>query len=129
MRRAGPYQIQAAISALHCQAPHADDTDWPQIVSLYGELQAIEPTPVVALNRAVAVAMAESPAAGLELLDDVELASTLDAYHLYHAARADLLRRAGRNRESSVAYTRALKLASNEPERMYLERRLREAGG
>jgi RNA polymerase sigma-70 factor (ECF subfamily) len=126
MRRAGPYQIQAAISALHCQAPSADETDWPQIVSLYGELLAIEPTPVVALNRAVAVAMATSPAAGLALLDGGELNSALDGYHLYHAARADLLRRAGRKTEASAAYRRALELVTNETERAYLEQRVRE---
>jgi RNA polymerase sigma-70 factor (ECF subfamily) len=129
MRRAGPYQIQAAISALHCEAPSADETDWPQIASVYGELLAIEPTPVVALNRAVAVAMATSPAEGLALLDGSELAVALDGYHLYHAARADLLRRAGKRAESSVAYRRALELVTNETERAYLEQRVREVEG
>jgi RNA polymerase sigma-70 factor (ECF subfamily) len=126
MRRAGPYQLQAAIAALHCQAPHAEDTDWPQIAALYHELLRQQPTPVVALNRAVAVAMARSPDDGLRLLDDGELAAALDGYHLYHATRADLHRRADRPREAAAAYTRALALTTNDVERQYLERRLRE---
>ena len=126
MRRAGPYQLQAAIAALHCRAKHAEDTDWPQIAALYGELYLIQPTPVVALNRAVAVAMAGGPDDGLALLDGADLAAALDRYHLYHAARADLLRRAGRFNEAATTYEQALKLTTNAVERGYLEWRLRE---
>jgi RNA polymerase sigma-70 factor (ECF subfamily) len=126
LRRAGPYQLQAAIAAVHCAATRPEDTDWPQIAALYGELLSVQPTPVVALNRAVAVAMADSPEAGLELLDDASLAETLDAYHLYHAARADLLRRAGRADEAADAYRRAIDITTNEVERSYLEGRLME---
>ena len=127
-RRVGPYQIQAAVAALHCEARSAEATDWAQIASLYEVLQRMQPTPVVALNRAVAVAMARSPDDGLELLDDDELRRALDGYHLYHSARADLLRRAGRNDEATEAYRRAIALAENATERAYLERRLRELG-
>jgi RNA polymerase sigma-70 factor (ECF subfamily) len=126
MRRAGPYQLQAAIAALHCQASRPEDTDWDQIAQLYGELQRITPTPIVALNRAVAVAMAGCPADGLRLLDDTELKDGLSGYHLYHAARADLLRREGRATDAVGEYERALALVSNDTERVYLERRLRE---
>jgi RNA polymerase sigma-70 factor (ECF subfamily) len=128
MRRAGPYQLQAAIAALHCQAASAGGTDWPQIAALYGELARLQPTPVVALNRAVAIAMAGAPGDGLSLLDGPELASALDNYHLYHAARADLLRRAGLNPEAANAYLRAIALAGNTVELDYLKRRLREVG-
>jgi RNA polymerase sigma-70 factor (ECF subfamily) len=126
MRRVGPYQVQAAIAALHCAAPNAAATDWPQIVSLYELLLRIQPTPVVALNHAVAVAMAGSPEDGLRLLDDAALAEPLDQYHLYHAARADLLRRAGRPEEAAKAYRRAIPLAENAAECAYLQQRLRE---
>ena len=126
MRRAGPYQLQAAIAALHCQARAAADTDWPQIAALYGELLRIQPTPVIALNRAVAVAMAGTPDDGLRLLDDPTLSSALDGYHLYHAVRADLLRRAGFGADAAGAYRRAIALATNAVEREYLERRLSE---
>lgn len=126
MRRAGPYQIQAAISALHCQAASAEETDWAQIVALYSELLRFQPTAVVELNRAVAVGMADSAERGLELLDQPALAETLSDYHLYHAARADLLRRAGRKEESALGYRRALQLVGNEVERTYLRRRLDE---
>ncbi len=126
MRRAGPYQIQAAIAALHCQAPSADDTDWAQIAALYGELLRLLPTPVVALNRAVAVAMAQTPDDGLRLLDEPALASTLAGYQHYHSARADLLRRASRPSEAAAAYRRAIALATNAVERAYLQRRLSE---
>ena len=126
MRRAGPYQVQAAIAALHCQAERAEATDWGQIAALYDELLRIQPSPIVALNRAVAVAMARGPDDGLRLLDDEELASALERYHLYHAARADLLRRADRLADAATAYRRALELATNAVERAYLERRLRE---
>lgn len=125
-RRAGAYQLQAAIAALHCQAPSANETDWPQIAALYGELYRLQPTAVIALNRAVAVAIAQTPDDGLRLLDEDSLATALAGYHLYHAARADLLRRAGRLNDASVAYRRALELTANDVERAYLERRLQE---
>jgi RNA polymerase sigma-70 factor (ECF subfamily) len=123
-RAPGPYQLQAAIAALHAQAERAEDTDWTQIALLYAELARLHPSPVVELNRAVAVAMADGPAAGLELLDGLPL----DDYHLYHAARADLLRREGRKDESRSAYRRARELATNDSERAFLERRLAELG-
>jgi RNA polymerase sigma-70 factor (ECF subfamily) len=129
MRRAGPYQLQAAIAALHCQAKRPEDTDWPQIGALYGELFRLQPTPVVALNRAVAVAMGESPEVGLRLLDESGLADALAEYHLYHAARADLLRRSGRNLQAEEAYRSALALTTNHVERTYLEKRLAEVIG
>lgn len=124
--RPGPYQIQAAVAALHAAAARPEDTDWPQIALLYGRLAELQPTPVVALNRAAAVAMAEGPDSGLALM--APLAGALDRYHLFHSARADLLRRLGRHEESADAYRRALALASNEVERRFLERRLREVG-
>ncbi|MGZ8587078.1 MAG: RNA polymerase sigma factor [Actinomycetota bacterium] len=120
----GPYQVQAAIAALHAQAPRADDTDWPQIASLYGALAEHSPSPVVSLNRAVAVAMADGPAAGLALAD--ELADELDGYHLFHATRASLLHRLDRRDEASAAYGRALELTMSPLERAFLEQRLRE---
>ena len=120
----GAYQLQAAIAALHARAPRPEDTDWPQIATLYGSLAAIAPSPVVSLNRAVAVAMADGPAAGLPLID--ELAAELDGYHLLHSARADLLRRLGRDDEARDAYRRALELATNPAERAFLGRRLAE---
>jgi RNA polymerase sigma-70 factor (ECF subfamily) len=126
MRQAGPYQVQAAIAALHCAAASAEHTDWAQIAALYGELQAMQPTPVVALNRAVAIAMAGTPEDGLARLDADDMASALAAYQPYHATRADLLRRAGRIAEAAEAYHRALELTTNAVERRYLERRLRE---
>jgi RNA polymerase sigma-70 factor (ECF subfamily) len=122
LRAPGPYQVQAAIAALHAQAPRPDDTDWPQIASLYGALAAATPSPVVELNRAVAVAMADGPAAGLRLAD--RLAGDLDDYHLFHAARADLLRRLERPDEARAAYRRALALVTNPAERDFLEGRL-----
>jgi RNA polymerase sigma-70 factor (ECF subfamily) len=125
-RRPGPYQLQAAIAALHCQAPRAEATDWERIATLYGELLRLQPTAVVSLNRAVAVAMAGAPEDGLRLLDDPALASRLDGYHLFHAARADLLRRAGRPGDAAAAYERALGLTRNAVERAYLEKRLLE---
>ncbi|HEX9070151.1 MAG TPA: RNA polymerase sigma factor [Ktedonobacterales bacterium] len=125
-RRVGPYQIQAAISALHLEAATPAETDWPQIAALYRILQRMDPSPVVELNRAVAVAMADGPLAGLALLDRPELASALADYHLYHAARADLLRRAGKLAEASAAYRRALPLCQNERERAFLSRRITE---
>jgi RNA polymerase sigma-70 factor (ECF subfamily) len=118
---AGPYRLQAAIAACHDRAPRPGDTDWAQIASLYDELERVRPSPVVSLNRAVAVAMADGPDAALRLLDP--LAADLDRYHHFHAARADLLRRAGRATEAAAAYDRALALVGNDAERRYLERR------
>ncbi|MBD0329811.1 MAG: RNA polymerase sigma factor [Thermoleophilia bacterium] len=123
LRRAGPYRLQAAIAAVHAEAARAEDTDWAQIAALYGALGRIAPSPVVEVNRAVAVAMAEGPAAGLLLLEPIE---GLDAYHLLHAARADLLRRLDRVDEAEAAYRTALELVTNPAERRFLERRLAE---
>jgi len=122
----GPFALQAAIAALHCQAARAEDTDWPQILRLYDFLQRLQPSPVVALNRAVAVAMVEGPQAALAILDSLAAGGDLDGYHLLHAARADLLRRAGAAEEAAQSYARALTLVTNGSERRYLERRLRE---
>jgi RNA polymerase sigma-70 factor, ECF subfamily len=118
----GPYRLQAAIAALHDRAPRPEDTDWPQIASLYAALARIQPSTVIELNRGVAVAMADGPAAGLPVID--ALADELDDYHLFHAARADLLRRLGRDREAARAYERARGLATNARERAFLDRRL-----
>jgi len=123
-RRFGPYTVQAAIAAVHAEAPRAQVTDWPQIVALYDVLLRMDPSPVVELNRAVAIAMRDGPAAGLGLVDG--LMKELDGYHLAHAARADLCRRLGRAKEARQSYERALKLARQEPERRFLERRLTE---
>jgi RNA polymerase sigma-70 factor, ECF subfamily len=122
MRRPGSYQVQAAIAALHAQAPRPEDTDWPEIATLYRVLKAMSPSPVIELNWAVAVAMADGPAAGLALMEP--LADDLDRYHLFHAARADLLRRSGRTGEAEAAYRRALELVTNPIERKYLQQRL-----
>lgn len=123
---AGRYALQAAIAALHASAPRAADTDWPQIAALFEQLMRRHPTPVVALNHAVAIAMADGPAAGLPRID--ALAGELASYHLWHAARADLLRRLGRTTEAAAAYREALALAGSEPERRFLARRLAELG-
>ena len=120
----GPFAIQAAIAAQHCQAARAEDTNWPQIVRLYDLLERLQPSPIVSLNRAVAVAMRDGPRPALALID--ALASDLDSYHLLHAARADLLRRIGSTAEAAKSYERALELVTNESERRFLERRLRE---
>jgi RNA polymerase sigma-70 factor (ECF subfamily) len=117
--RPGPYQVQAAIAAVHADSPTAADTDWGQIVRLYDQLMALAPSPVVALNRAVAVAEVDGPDAGLELVDRLDLARS----HLFHAVRADLLRRLGRTAEAVQAYDAALALTGNEPERVFLQRR------
>lgn len=126
--RAGPYQLKAAIAGVHAGADRAELTDWATIVRLYDRLLVWEPTPIVLLNRAVAVAMAEGPATGLALLDDPALAETLVDYHLYHSARADLLRRAGRPDEAAVAYRQARRRTNNAAEQTFLDRRLREIG-
>jgi RNA polymerase sigma-70 factor (ECF subfamily) len=123
---AGPYALQAAIAALHCQAARAEDTDWRQIVRLYDLLERGQPSPVVALNRAAAVAMVEGPRPGLALIDALAAGGALDRYHLLHSARADLLRRAGATAEAAEHYERALALVTNDAERRFLERRLRE---
>jgi RNA polymerase sigma-70 factor (ECF subfamily) len=122
----GPIALQAAIAAVHCQATRAEDTDWPQIVSLYDILLRVQPSAVVSLNRAVAVAMADGPERGLTIIDELDASGDLKDYHLLHASRADLLRRLGRAEESSRAYARALEMVTNDSERRYLERRLRE---
>jgi RNA polymerase sigma-70 factor, ECF subfamily len=122
----GPYALQAAIAALHAEAPCAADTDWPQIAALYAVLYALQPTPIVELNRAVAVAMADGPDRGLELIDRLEARGELAGYHLVAAARAELLRRLGRRDGARAAYLRAIDLATNEAERRFLEARLLE---
>jgi RNA polymerase sigma-70 factor (ECF subfamily) len=126
--RPGPYQIQAAIAACHATATDAADTDWAQIAALYGELARHLPSPVVELNRAVAVGMADGPEAGLKLVEALDSAGSLAGYHLLPATRADLLRRLDRAGEASSAYREALELATSEPERRYLSRRLAEVG-
>ena len=120
----GPFALQAAIAAEHCRAPRAEDTDWPRIVKFYDLLELVQPTPIVSLNRAVAIEMAEGPQPALALIDT--LAAELADYHLLHAARADLLRRIGSKEEAAQSYERALALVTNESERRFLERRLRE---
>jgi RNA polymerase sigma-70 factor (ECF subfamily) len=122
-RLPGPYQLQAAISAVHCEAARATDTDWPQIALLYGRLAGVAPTPVVLLNHAVAVAMSEGLDRGLALIDKLGADGELDDYYLYHAARADLLRRLERHPEALAAYDKALALVTNGVERSYLQRR------
>jgi len=128
-RRPGPYQLQAAIAALHDEAATPADTDWAQIAALYGTLQRMTPSPVVELNLAAAVAMADGPAVGLAMMDGIAASGELDSYPYLHAARADLLRRLERWSEAETAYRRALDLTSNGAERAFLERRLREVRG
>ncbi len=125
-RRFGPYTIQAAIAAVHAEAPTPAATDWAQIVGLYDVLARIEPSPVVELNRAVAVAMRDGPVAGLALIDAILARGELDDYHLAHSARAELYRRLGNTAEARVSYERALDLSRQGPERRFLERRLGE---
>jgi len=122
----GPYTIQAAIAAVHAQASHPAKTDWDRIASLYDLLARFQPSPIVELNRAVAVAMRDGPEAGLALIDSILMRGDLTEYHLAHSARADLCRRLGRSAEARTAYQRALALTQQEPERRFLERRLRE---
>ena len=123
-RRFGPYALQAAIAAVHAESPNADATDWRQIAGLYDVLLRVEPSPIVALNRAVAVAMRDGPEAGLRLIDGILECGHLTDYYLLHSARADLCRRLGRVAEARAAYERALSLTRQEPERRFLERRL-----
>jgi RNA polymerase sigma-70 factor, ECF subfamily len=125
-RGPSPFALQAAIAAVHCRAARAEDTDWPQIVRLYDLLEQLQPSPIVSLNRAVAVAMVEGPQTGLALVDAIAATTDLDNYHLLHAVRADLLRRMGSATEAAKSYQQALALVTNESERRYLERRMRE---
>jgi len=123
-RGPGPFALQAAIVAVHCRAKRAEDTDWREIVRLYDLLEQVQPSPIVSLNRAVAVAMAEGPSAGLAQIEAIPGIHDLENYHLLHAARADLLRRLGSTAEAAKSYRRALALVSNDRERRYLEKRL-----
>ncbi|HEY7316911.1 MAG TPA: RNA polymerase sigma factor [Candidatus Binatia bacterium] len=125
-RRFGPYTLQAAIAAVHAEAPNATATNWAQIVALYSLLARVQPSPVVELNHAVAVAMSEGPKAGLKLIDAILARGELADYHLAHSARADLCRRLGKTAEARASYQKALALSQQEPERRFLERRLRE---
>ncbi len=122
----GFFSLQAAISAVHCRAARAADTDWPEIVRLYDRLQDVHPSPIVSLNRVVALAMVQGPQVGLQFIDALASSGDLDEYHLLHAARADMLRRMGSSAEAAKSYARALALATNDSERRFLERRLRE---
>ena len=122
----GAYALQAAIAAEHCKAPRAEETNWRRILQLYDLLAGVRPSPVVSLNRAVAVAMVRGPRAGIEILDGLDASGELDDFHLYHAARADLFRRLGSAAEATSSYNRALALVTNDSERRYLQRRLRE---
>ncbi len=127
-QQVGVYTIQAAIAAVHAEAASAVDTNWAQIVALYDVLVQVEPTPVIELNRAVAVAMRDGALAGLQRIDDILAQGNLSDYHLAHAARADLCRRLGRTDEARVSYQQALAIARQEPERRFLEKRLQELG-
>jgi RNA polymerase sigma-70 factor, ECF subfamily len=126
VRRPGPLAVQAAIAAQHCQAQRPEDTDWPQILRLYDVLERVQPSPIVSLNRAVAVAMVDGPQPALAIIDALAATGALEGYHLLHSARADLLRRSGSPAEAATSYARALELATNESERRFLQRRLRE---
>jgi RNA polymerase sigma-70 factor (ECF subfamily) len=125
-RRLGPYTLQAGIAAVHAQAKNAAETDWSQIAALYGLLLRVEPSPVIELNRAVAIAMRDGPAAGLKLIDEIIARGDLAEYHLAHAARAEFCRRLGRLDDARTAYEKALSLARQDPERRFLENRIRE---
>jgi RNA polymerase sigma-70 factor, ECF subfamily len=120
----GPFALQAAIAAVHCRAVRAQETNWQQIVQLYNLLERLQPSPIVSLNRAVAIAMVDGPPTAIALLDAI--GPELDGYHLFHAARADLLRRMGASAEAAQSYERALALVTNDSERRFLDRRLRE---
>jgi len=124
----GPFALEAAIAAEHCKAPRPEDTNWSQIVKLYDLLAEVMPSPIVSLNRAVAIAMAKGPRPALALIDELAATGELDDYHLLHAARADMLRRIGDNEDAAESYQAALNLATNDSERRFLERRLREMG-
>jgi RNA polymerase sigma-70 factor, ECF subfamily len=126
LRRIGPYQLQAAISASHAEAATPAQTDWQEIAALYRELMRFSPSPVVALNHAVALAMSEGLERGLAQIDEIGASGRLEDYHLFHAARADILRRLGRKNESAQAYSAALKLATNKVEQEYLRERLKQ---
>jgi RNA polymerase sigma-70 factor (ECF subfamily) len=126
---AGPYALQAAIAALHAEAPSTDATDWAEIVGLYELLARIEPSPVIELNRAVAVAMRDGPEAGLALVETILARGDLRDYHLAHSARAELCRRLGRMEQARAGFERALELVRQEPQRRFLERRLAELAG
>jgi RNA polymerase sigma-70 factor (ECF subfamily) len=128
-RTPGPYQLQAAIAAVHAEATTAEETDWKQIAALYAILNTMQPSPIISLNHAVAVAMSESLDSGLRLIDGLSASGELDSYHLFHAARADLLRRMGRNSEALENYNLSLALATNAVERCYLRRRVAELDG
>jgi len=123
---AGTFTLQAAIAAEHCRARRSQDTDWQQIVALYDRLQSLQPTAIISLNRAVAVAMADGPQHGLALIDQIVAGGELDDYHLLHAARADLFRRLGLMEEAVKNYARALELTTNESEKRFLEKQLRK---
>jgi RNA polymerase sigma-70 factor (ECF subfamily) len=127
-RRFGPYTLQAAIAAIHANAPQAADTDWGEIVGIYDVLLKADPSPVIALNRAAAVAMRDGPEAGLALIDTIFARGELSDYHLAHSARADLCRRLGRTSDARISYLKALSLSRQEPERRFIERRLAELG-
>ena len=129
MGRVGPYQLQAAIAAVHDEAPTAAETDWAQILGLYEVLRRVSPSPVVDLNRAVALAQVEGPEAGLAAIDALGADPAMAEYRFFHATRADFLRRLGRRSEAMAAYERALALATNGPERAFLRRRIAEVGG
>jgi len=128
-RRFGPYTLQAAIAAVHGEAETADETDWAQIVALYDVLVRADPSPIIELNRAAAIAMRDGPAAGLAIIDAILARGELDGYHLAHSARADLCRRLGRFADARGSYQRALTLVRQDAERKFLERRLREGEG
>jgi RNA polymerase sigma-70 factor (ECF subfamily) len=125
-RQIGPYTLQAGIVAAHAEASEASETNWSRIVALYDALLQIDPSPVIELNRAVAVAMRDGPVAGLSLIDEILARGELNEYHLVHSARADLYRRLGKKSEAKAAYERALGLTKQEPERRFYERRLNE---
>jgi RNA polymerase sigma-70 factor (ECF subfamily) len=127
-RRFGPYTLQAAIAAVHAEAPSSAETDWAQIVALYDLLLRADPSPIIELNRAVAIAMRDGPTKGLELIDDLLACGELTDYHLAHAARADLCRRLGKSAEARTSYEKALALTKQEPERRFLEKRLAALG-
>jgi RNA polymerase sigma-70 factor (ECF subfamily) len=127
--RPGPFSVQAAIAALHCRAARPDDTDWPQILRLYDLLEQLQPSPVVSLNRAVAVAMVHGPEAALRILDQLAAEGGLEGYHLLHATRAEFLRRTGSFAHAAEAYSSALALVTNDSEKRFLESRLAEVRG